>query len=71
MNSDTRLSELLRDALPPPHSTEPSADLWPRVRDRVERDSKWPPVHDWILTAAVVVLCLYQPSLMRFLLLHF
>jgi len=69
--SDEQALELLRDALPAYGAGGPPADLWPRVRHRIDRAADRPPAGDWVLAAALVLLCLLRPSLMGILLLHF
>jgi hypothetical protein len=67
---DGEALELLRRAMRT--ETAPlSADLWPRVRERIDRGAVAPPVADWLLVAALALLCLLQPSLIGIVLLHF
>jgi hypothetical protein len=63
--------ELLRSAMTVPDIDGPSGDLWPRVRRRLDRPANRPPAADWVLAAALVLLCLLRPSLVSVLLLHF
>ena len=63
--------ELLRSAMTVHDPDGPSGDLWPLVRRRLDRPAKRPPVADWVLAAALVLLCLLRPSLVGVLLLHF
>lgn len=69
--SDERTIELLRGVLTAPAVDAPSGDLWPRVRGGIDRSGPHPPVRDWMLAAALALLCLLRPSLLRILLLHF
>jgi len=69
--TDDSIRELLRRAVPPCSVDGPAADLWPRVRRRIDREPARPPAGDWLLSAAVVLPCLFRPSLLEFLLLHF
>ena len=70
--TDDRARELLRDALPVPEwEHDGTADLWPRVRRRIDEGHNPPPAVDWVLAMAMVALCLLQPSLLGILLLHF
>jgi len=70
--NDRKALELLRDAMPPPRADDgPAADLWPRLRRRVDRGGNRPPAADWVLAVVLGVLCLLQPSLFGILLLHF
>jgi hypothetical protein len=69
--SDARALELLRAAMPPLTADAPSDDLWPKVRRRLDRGPQRPSSLDWILAAAVALLCLLQPSLAGILFLHF
>ena len=63
--------ELLRSAMTVHDVAGPSGDLWPRVRRRLDRPANRPPAGDWVLAAALVVLCLLRPSLVGILLLYF
>jgi hypothetical protein len=69
--SDERALELLRAAMPAVGADRPLDDLWPRVRRRIDRRPVPPSMLDWILVAAVALLCLMRPSLAGILLLHF
>lgn len=69
--SDERALELLRAAMRVEERETPAADLWPRVRERIDRRTVPSSPTDWMLIAAVAVLCLLEPSLVRILLLHF
>jgi hypothetical protein len=71
----TRLTEdeflrLVRGGLSPAHHNPPDTDLWLNVRDRIERGAPLPTVSDWVLTFAVVALCVIQPAVFGVLLLH-
>jgi hypothetical protein len=69
--SDEKTLELLRGAMPAYSVDGPPDDLWPRVRHRIDRAGTRPPAGDWVLAAALVLLCLLRPSLMGILLWHF
>lgn len=70
--SDEKTLELLRAAMPASHSDASTSDLWPRVRRRIEQqEAARLPAADWLLVAALVLLCLLRPSLVGVLLLHF
>lgn len=69
--SDERALELLRAAMPAVGVDRPLDDLWPSVRRRIDRGPVPPSALDWILVAAVALLCLMRPSLAGILLLHF
>jgi len=69
--SDEKALELLRGAMTARSVDGPPDDLWPRVRHRIGRAANRPPLGDWVLAAALVVLCLLRPSLVGILLLHF
>jgi hypothetical protein len=69
--TDDRALELLRAAMRPANADRPPDDLWPRVRGRIDRGPLPPSPLDWILVAAVALLCLLQPSLVALVLLHF
>ena len=67
--SDDQLVQRLRQALPvADRSTD--ADLWPRVRGRIERGAPPPAPVDWMLAIAVVALCVLQPAAVTLLLFH-
>ena len=51
---EERLRSLLREALPPAASIGPDRDLWPRLRQRMERPPAAAPWLDVALAAAVV-----------------
>jgi hypothetical protein len=68
--SDEKTLELLRAAMRAQIVDGPHDDLWPRVRRRIDRANR-PPAADWVLAAALVLLCLLRPSLVGILLLHF
>lgn len=69
--SDDDMLRMLREALPPPAGTAPSADLWPGVRGRVGHGSPPPTATDWILIALVAGACLLQPGAALVPLFHF
>ncbi len=69
--SDDATVRLLRDALAPPRAAAPPADLWPRVRGRIDRGLPPPTAVDWVLIAAAAALCLLQPSAILVPLFHF
>lgn len=69
--SDEKALELLRDAMPADYVDGPLDDLWPRVRRRIDQEANPPPAADWVLAAALVLLCLLRPSLVGVLMLHF
>jgi hypothetical protein len=67
--SDERMVRLLRNALPIVQQPAGS-DVWPRVRDRVERGAPAPAVGDWLLAIAAVALCLIKPASLSLVLFH-
>lgn len=69
--SNEKALELLRGALPAYNVDGPPDDLWPRVRHRIDQRGNRPPAGEWVLAATLVLLCLFRPSLMGILLLHF
>lgn len=69
--SDERALELLREALPPFRGDRPLENVWPRVRRQIDRGPLPPSLLDWMLVAAVALMCLLQPSLAGILMLHF
>ena len=68
---DQPLRRLLREVLPPPRAASPETDLWPGLRRRIDRGLPSPTPADWILMAAVSLLCLLQPSAVVPWLIHF
>jgi hypothetical protein len=69
--TDERAIELLRAALPAAVQDGRAVDLWPDVQRRIARGRQQPRTADWILVLALVLLCLFRPSLAGILLLHF
>ena len=69
--SDEKTLELLREAMGAYNVDGPPGDLWPRVRHRIDLGVGRPPAGDWVLAAALLLLCLLRPSLLGVLLLHF
>ena len=71
--SDEKVVALLREAVAAPVERGPSRDLWPSIRLRMNRGirSHPPRATDWLLAAAIALLCLLQPGLAGILLLHF
>jgi hypothetical protein len=69
--TDERALELLRGALPPADNARQTVDLWPDVQRRITGGTQQPRTADWILVLALVLLCLFRPSLAGILLLHF
>jgi hypothetical protein len=67
--SDERVVELLRAAMPAIEATPP-ASAWSRVRAKIERNVPAPPLADWLLVAALALLCLLRPALVGILLVH-
>lgn len=68
--SDEEVVRLVRKGLGPAQATSTDADLWPQVREQIERGAPLPTVSDWLLTLAVIGLCLIQPAVFGILLLH-
>lgn len=68
--SDEDVVRLVRGGLGSAPGGSTDADLWPRVRERIERGAPPPTISDWLLTLAVVALCLIQPAAFGILLLH-
>ena len=60
MTDDDRLQQLLRSALRPGASREPSRDLWPLVANGIQVRARW----SWLdvsLAAAVTIVLLLFP----------
>ncbi len=69
MNDQDRLANLLRSALPPTTTREPSRDLWPLVLER----SQMRPVWSWLdlgLAAALALVFFAFPRLLLVLVYH-
>lgn len=69
--SDEKALALLRDAMPAARGDGPLVDLWPSVRRRIDQGASPPRAADWVLAAALALLCLLRPSLVGVLLFHF
>lgn len=70
MTDDTRLLVLLRSAVPPVVTAEPSPDLWPRILGRSRERRKW----SWLdvgLVAGVVTALMMRPELLMLLAYYF
>lgn len=52
---DEKLRDLMRRALGPVAEPELKRDLWPRMRERIERPAVRVPWWDWALAAAILV----------------
>ncbi len=70
MLSDDDALTLLKESTTLQHAFL-STDLWPRIRERIDRGTRTPSVSDWLLVAALLLLVLLNPSLLGILLLHF
>jgi hypothetical protein len=68
--TDARVRELLKEVRRPDAEDSPSRDLWPAVRARVVRPSPSPAAADWLLLAAIALICLLRPAALHLLLLH-
>lgn len=66
---DEPLTRLLRAALPA-HEGAAGSDLWPRVRDRIDRGTPPPTAWDWTLIALIAITCLLEPAAASMLLFH-
>jgi hypothetical protein len=68
--SDEQVIALLRGAArrePAPQA----GDLWPRVHRRIQHRRGRFERLDWLLVAALALICLLRPALARILLFHF
>jgi hypothetical protein len=63
MSDDSRLSALVRSAVPPVIAAEPSRDLWPEVTERIEKHEPlaW---FDIMLAAGAAAALLIRPELL-------
>jgi len=68
--SEEHVVRLVREGLPAALDGSTDADLWSQVRERIARGGPPPTTSDWLLTLAVVALCLIQPAVFGILLLH-
>ena len=59
---DEALKELLQRAAPGPADREPKRDLWPEMRQRLERPRVHVPWGDWALAATLLVCLLLFPD---------
>ena len=62
------LQNLLKSALPPPVSGELRRDLWPAMRQRLEKEKLTVPWWDWALLAGVAAAFCFFPGLIPALL---
>ena len=70
MTDDTRLVALLRSAVPPVVTAEPSPDMWLRIVKRSRERQQW----SWIdlgLAAAAAIALVMRPDLLMLLAYHF
>lgn len=70
MTDDTKIVALLRSALPPVVTAEPSPDMWPRIVKRSRERQPW----SWVdigLAAAVALALVMRPDLLMLLAYHF
>jgi hypothetical protein len=65
---DQRVRDLLKSAFPPLRDVEPSRELWPRLRRRIEGSSSPVPWFDWALVALLPAWCVAFPRAVLFLL---
>ena len=56
-----RIRDLLRSAFPPLGDVEPSGELWPRLRRRVEGSALRVPWFDWALVVLLPAWCVAFP----------
>ena len=69
MTDDTRIVHLLRSAVPPIVTTEPSPDMWQRIVKRSRDSQPW----SWVdigLAAAVAIALVMRPDLLMLLAYH-
>lgn len=59
---DERMRDLLKRAVGPAADPELKRDLWPEMRERIERPAIRVPWWDWALAAAVILCCLLFPG---------
>lgn len=62
-NSEDRMKELLRQAVPPVDAdSEPARDLWPLLLKRLDERSAAPTWFDWALIAGLLALAGLFPT---------
>jgi hypothetical protein len=66
-SDDQRIRDLLKSAFPPPRNVEPKAELWPRLRRRMEGSALRVPWLDWALVALLAAWCVAFPNAVLFL----
>jgi hypothetical protein len=60
--SDDETVRSLREALSGSGVTPPHTDLWPTVRQQIDRGAPAPTITDWIFITLVAIGCLLQPA---------
>lgn len=68
--NDERVKELLRTAIKPAGDVELRRDLWPEMRQRMDRQTMRVSVFDWALVAAVLAWAVIFPEAALALLYH-
>ena len=66
-SDDQRIRDLLKSAFPPLGTVEPSQELWPRLRRRIEGSTLRVTWFDWALVALVPAWCIAFPEAVLFL----
>lgn len=62
-NSENRMKELLREALPPvDEGAEPARDLWPLLLARLDARPAAPSWFDWAMIAGLLALAALFPA---------
>ena len=65
---DQRMRDLLKSAFPPLGDGEPSRELWPQLRRKLEGSPLRLPWFDWALVALLPTWCAVFPRAVLFLL---
>jgi hypothetical protein len=69
MNDDDRLRQLLRSALPPVATADPSRDLWPSIVQRSRAHPRWS-LTDLSVAAVIAIVFMAFPKWFWFLAYH-
>lgn len=61
-HDESRIKQLLQQAVPPVDQTDPARDLWPSVLRRLDAQPAAPPWFDWALLGGLVAFSAFVPA---------